>query len=259
MISLLPNGAHTVPNRRDALRLAGLGTLGLTLPIFGPGLAGATATDHTATAKNCIYIFLCGGPSQLDMWDPKPEAPAEIRGPIQSIESNVPGIRLGEVLPKVAKHADKMAIIRSMTHDSNSHDIGILYTLLADSHPPTKLAYPPARSDHPGLGAILRALLGEQSQLPAWVTVPRPFTTGKRFYKGQAGGFLGPEYDPFFLDEEKTDSLADKPFRLPALGLADGMTNSRLAGRQILLGKSNAESSIESGATRQFEQYSDKA
>lgn len=259
MISLLTQGSFRSPRirRRDAMRLAGLSVLGSGLSTTI--LSASGSANHAATAKKCIYIFLCGGPSQLEMWDPKPAAPEEIRGPFQRIETNVPGIQIGELLPSVAKHADKLAIIRSMTHESNVHDIGILYTLLADSKPPTNVAYPPTRSDHPGLGAILRSILGEQSELPAWVTVPRAFTTGARFYKGQSGGLLGPAHDPFFLDEEKIDSLGDKEFQPPSLRLREPLTQARLARRRDLLGQLNEQLAIDGAAVQQSEQYYDKA
>ena len=169
MISLMPLANRGVRQltRRDLLRMSGLGALGLTLPVSERTFAADTRTTHPATAKSCIFIFLCGGPSQLDMWDPKPHAPDAIRGPFQPISTNVPGMQIGDLLPALSQHADKLAIIRSMTHDSNVHDIGILYTLLADSNPPTKRAFPPTRNDHPGLGAILRSLLGDTRGLPA--------------------------------------------------------------------------------------------
>lgn len=260
MISLLTKG--NVPSqplrRRDALKLAGLTAFGSSLSTSVLTSASEVA-NHPATAKNCIYIFLCGGPSQLEMWDPKPAAPDGIRGPFQSIATNVPGIHVGELLPSVAKHADKLAIIRSMTHESNVHDIGIMYTLLADSTPPTNIAFPPTRSDHPGLGAILRSLLGEQAELPSWVTVPRAFTTGERFYKGQSGGFLGAAYDPFFLDQDKTDSLGNKEFQPPSLQLRDELTQARLARRRDLLGQLNQQAAFEADVVKQSEQYYDKA
>ncbi|MBC8352896.1 MAG: DUF1501 domain-containing protein [Planctomycetes bacterium] len=254
MISLLTKSLSKSVRRRDALKLAGLSALAPSVMSFA-----SSAVAETATAKNCIYIFLCGGPSQLEMWDPKPDAPDGIRGPFKSIETSVPGMHIGELLPSVAKHAEKLAIIRSMTHESNVHDIGILYTLLADSKPPTNVAYPPTRGDHPGLGAILRSLLGEQTELPSWVTVPRAFTTGARFYKGQSGGFLGPAYDPFFLDEEKTDSLGDKTFQPPSLQLRGELSQTRLSHRRDLLEDLNEQVAFDVAAVKQSEQYYDKA
>src|SRR5438046_8172026 len=116
-------GGHRL-DRRQALRLGALGASGLALP-----LAHAFASPQ-ARARHCIYIFLCGGPSQLDTWDPKPDAPAEIRGPLGSIPTNVPGVRFGELLPRVARHANKLALVRSMTHGDGDHLGGIVHTLL---------------------------------------------------------------------------------------------------------------------------------
>jgi len=93
------------------------------------------------------------------MWDLKPDAPDSIRGPFQPIDTNVPGMQIGDLLPMTAQQADKFSIIRSMSHTSTSHDVGIKYTLLADSTTPGP-AYPPKRTDHPGMGAIVRNLVG---------------------------------------------------------------------------------------------------
>lgn len=271
MINLFAKGRSSPRmTRRKLLQLGTAGaaasqlasSLGGPLAGWEPQLRAATASDalsHAPTAKRCIFIFLCGGPSQLDLWDPKPAAPAEIRGPFQAISTNVPGIQLGELLPEVSRHADKLAVIRSMTHESNVHDIGILYTLLADSKVPSTIAYPPTREDHPGIGAILKSLLGDQGKLPAWVTVPRPFTTGKRFYKGQSGGFLGPAFDPYFLEEPKQDSLADRPFHPPSLQLEPGLTQPRLTARHQLLREFNAGRSVASAGVEQLDQYYQQA
>lgn len=260
MLNLFPTQRRDsrAASRRDVLRLGGLLSMGI-LPGVSSGF-GASPTG-TATAKQCIYIFLCGGPSQLDMWDLKPNAPEGIRGPFQPISTNVPGLQIGDLLPQTAQHADKLAIVRSMTHDTTSHDTGIMYTLLADSRPPTPAAYPPARSDHPGTGAILKSLLGDSPRLPCWVTLPRPFTTGDRFYKGQSGGFLGPAYDPFFLDEEKKDSLTEKAFDLEALLLREGVDSRRLLQRKGLLGELNDRSGqpVESPGAENLQKYYDKA
>ncbi len=264
MFSLMPfkpRGRQRL-TRRDMLRLSNLAAAGVALPsAVSAGGGGAVATEHPATAKNCIFLFLCGGPSQLDMWDPKPNAPDQIRGPFRPISTNVPGMEFGDLLPRVSQQADKLAVIRSMNHDSTVHDIGILYTLLADSTPPTKIAYPPTRTDHPGLGAILRALLGNTPEVPAWVTVPRPFTTGARFYKGQTAGFLGPSYDPFYMNEEKRSSLADKQFQVESLRPAEAVGQDRLRGRKALLGQleSTTEDLLASANTDSIRKYYQKA
>ena len=259
MMSLLPlSGRSPRMRRRDALKLAGLGSMGMAMP--SALLADGSERAHAPTAKRCIYIFLCGGPSQLDMWDLKPDAPDSIRGPFHPISTSVPGLQIGDLLPLTAQRADKFAIVRSMMHDSTSHDTGIKYTLLGDSTAPGP-AYPPLRSDHPGMGGIMKSLLGDTGRLPAWVMLPRPFTTGTRLYRGQTGGFLGPSFDPFALDEEKKDSLADKTFQINSLRTPDAVDSSRFDDRRSLLRSidGHADSLIASADSDQVRQQYEKA
>ena len=157
------------------------------------------------------------------MPDPKPHAPEEIRGPFAPLATNVPGIQFTELLPRTAKHADKLAIVRSLHHGSASHDTGIMYTLLGTSSPPNNRSFPPTRQDHPGIRAALQAVLGSPGELPAWVVAPRVFTTGSLFFKGQTGGFLGPAFDPFALDEPKKNSLEEKEFALQSMSPMEGV------------------------------------
>src|SRR4051794_34218650 len=107
-------------SRRDFLHAGALSLLGLTLPRF------LAARDKPADSDvNCIFLFLVGGPSQIDTWDPKPDAPAEIRGPYRPIATNVPGVRITEVFPKMAGVADKFSVIRSVYHTAVAvHDSG---------------------------------------------------------------------------------------------------------------------------------------
>ncbi|HIM29252.1 MAG TPA: DUF1501 domain-containing protein [Planctomycetes bacterium] len=233
-----PLAENAALRRRDLMKLAGLGTLAS----WGNSDLWAKDAEEKAaarirgrgTAKRCIYIFLCGGPSQLEMWDPKPDAPSDIRGPFESIRTNVPGIRIGELLPLVAEQADKFAIIRSMFNKTTVHDLGILYTLLA-SKSVQKKAYPAEPSDHPSLGAMLAKLLGPSGTLPPWVVVPRHFTTGARFYKGQSAGFLGPAFEPFALQEPKKDSLQRCDFNLEKLNFSEGFVREQFDRRRELL------------------------
>ena len=265
MLSLMP--ANVPPrrglSRREALLMSLWSASGASLAqVARPALAAPTS--HRPSAKNCINIFLCGGPSQLDMWDPKPEAPDHIRGPIGSIETNVPGIRLGELLPTVARHADKFSIIRSMNIGTQSHDIGILRTLLASRVGTEKnKPYPAEASDHPALGAILHKLLGSHEQMPPWAVIPRHFTTGDRFYKGQTAGFLGPAYAPFALETEKKGSLARTEFPLQHLDLYGAqMTERRFGRRHGLLRRLQSVSpgpGDQFDAVRQLQQNGDAA
>src|SRR5436190_1650481 len=108
--------------RRDFLHAGSLGALGLTLPTFLAQKAAGAVKDRDV---NCIMLFLVGGPSQIDTWDPKPKAPAEVRGPFQPIATKAPGMQITEIFPKMAQQADKFSLIRSVYHTATAvHDTG---------------------------------------------------------------------------------------------------------------------------------------
>jgi hypothetical protein len=232
MINLLAARGRGPVGRRQLLRLGALGMAGLSLDAFDA--TRAAAAGRRGSARSCIYIFLCGGPSQLDLWDPKPDAPDGIRGPFRPIATRVPGIHFTELIPRVAAHAEKLAVVRSMNHGSNDHNFGIAHTLLGRRPDPPNDLYV-ARQDHPALGAILHRLRGDCGLLPPWVIVPRPFTTLSPPHKGQGAGFLGAAYDAVALDEPKIDSLAPKDLRLATLDLPDDVDDRRFGRRQALL------------------------
>src|SRR5262245_31117811 len=107
--------------RRNLLQVGGLGMLGLTLPKAWQAQTQASSSGKASGEKSCIFIFLSGGPSHLETFDPKPNAPVNIRGPYGTIPTNVSGIRISELLPQMAQHIDKCAIIRSMTSKDGGH------------------------------------------------------------------------------------------------------------------------------------------
>lgn len=232
MFTLFPASRPThVLSRRQWLRMASVSTLGLNLPRL---MAAESATrlsspSHPATAKSCIYIFLCGGPSQPDLWDLKPEAPAGIRTVFETIDTSVPGIQFGSLIPQVARHADKLTLIRSLTHGDNDHNGAIARSLLGQL-PPRPEVYA-AADDHPAIGAMLHALLGGRGRMPAWVVLPRLFTTSSPPYKGQSGGFLGRRYDPLAFQKEAKGSLSDAPLKLDAVALPEQIDETRLRRR----------------------------
>ncbi|MBM3995320.1 MAG: DUF1501 domain-containing protein [Planctomycetes bacterium] len=167
--------------RRDVLRVgaASAGALGLTF-----GKCDASAKPQAARA--CILLMLVGGPSQLETWDPKPNAPAEVRGPFGSIATSVPGIRIGELLPASARIADRLTIIRSVYHDAPAvHEAGL--QLLQTGH----LA--PGNSEPPHVGARVRSQeSGVRSQGSPFVILPtRIGNMGLALSNGQSAGNLG--------------------------------------------------------------------
>ncbi|HEY3837609.1 MAG TPA: DUF1501 domain-containing protein, partial [Bryobacteraceae bacterium] len=158
---------------------------------------------------NCIMLFLVGGPSQLDTWDMKPEAPAEIRGPYKPIKTNVSGIEISENFPRMAKHADKYAIIRSCYHTAAAvHDTG--HQMMQTG----RLFQ--GGIEYPHIGCVLSKLKGPNGDVPAHVLLPKPIgNTGGNMPHGQNAGFLGKMYDPFVLNADPSDPAFKVPDLLP--------------------------------------------
>ncbi len=177
--------------RRDFLHAGSIGLLGLGLPEFLRLKARGAAADSDISV---ILLLLVGGPSQLDTWDMKPEAPAEFRGPYRPINTNVPGIRISEIFPRMAGHADKYAIVRTLHHDGGAvHDIG--HQLIQTG----RLFRRGPREPH--MGCVVGKLRGSKDGLPPHVLLPGPIgPTGGDLPHGQDAGYLGGEFDPFVVD-----------------------------------------------------------
>src|SRR5262245_12367821 len=192
--------ACTGPSRRDVLLAGGLAPLGLGLSdLFAPR-AGASSK---APARSAILLFMWGGPSHLDTWDPKPDAAAEVRGPFRSIPTAVPGLRVGEYFPKLAARAKRYAVVRSMTHTDPAH-LSTVHHLMTGrvAAKPNSDADGASRQDAPCLGAVVQKRLPNSGPLPAAVTVPwvvsHPSAPGGTA-PGQNAGWLGGTFDPFLV------------------------------------------------------------
>ncbi|MEX2113080.1 MAG: DUF1501 domain-containing protein [Pirellulales bacterium] len=217
--------AHTCDgiSRRDFLQVGTLGAIGLSLPdLLAAKAQGAVAKDHDE--KSVIMIFNLGAPSQLDTFDMKPDAPVEIRGPFQSIDTNVPGIRISEILPLHAKHADKFSLVRSCFHTGAAvHDTG--HQMMQTGRLFT------GGINTPHAGCALAFLRGRKSDLPAHVILPEPMgPTGGNLPHGQDAGFLGKAHDPFAL---MTDPSKEN-FKVPDLLPPPEIGEVRLARRRKL-------------------------
>jgi hypothetical protein len=166
-------------SRRDFLHAGALTTLGLTLPGFLAQKAAGAVQDNDV---NAIMLFLVGGPSQIDTWDPKPKAPDEIRGPFKAIDTKVPGIQISEIFPKMAKHADKYSLIRSCYHTATAvHDTG--HQMMQTGRLFT------GGVEHPHEGCVLGYLKGGRGEMPAHVLIPKPIgRTGGNLPHGQSAG-----------------------------------------------------------------------
>jgi hypothetical protein len=193
--------------RRDFLHAGSLSFLGLGLSQFF-GLKALGAIDKQKDT-NCIMLFLVGGPSQLDTWDMKPNAPTEIRGPYKPIKTNVAGIEISENFPRMAKHADKFSLIRSVYHTAAAvHDTG--HQMMQTGRLFT------GGIEYPHIGCVLGKLKGPNGDVPPHVLLPRPIgNTGGNMPHGQNAGFLGRTFDPFVLNADPSDPNFKVPDMLP--------------------------------------------
>jgi hypothetical protein len=205
--------------RRDFLHAGAITTLGLTLPALFARQAAADAKDKDV---NCIMLFLVGGPSQIDTWDPKPKAPEEVRGPFKAIDTNVPGMQITDIFPKMAKHADKFSLIRSVYHTATAvHDTG--HQMMQTGRLFT------GGIEHPHAGCVLTYLKGQRGEVPGHVLLPRPIgRTGGNLPHGQSAGYLGKQHDPFVLNADPSD----KNFTVPDLLPPDYISSVRAERRQ---------------------------
>jgi hypothetical protein len=183
-------------------------------------------------AKSCILLFLSGGPPQHETFDPKPDAPVEIRGDFRSIRSSVPGIHLSETLPRTAGIMHRLAVIRSMTTEINSHSTSGSF-MLTGYAPRTKAeSVPPSANDWPSIAAAVGALKpSERSPLSSVVLPERIENNGNVVWPGQNGGFMGSAWHPQLIH---CDPCAAR-MQIEGLSLAGGMTEVRLAERGNLL------------------------
>src|SRR5579884_1058947 len=189
--------------RREVLRVGGLAALGLSLPELLRGRqVAAAAPAGGRRAKSCILLFLMGGPPQHSTWDPKPDAPADVRGDFAPIATTVPGLSVSELLPRTALVADKLCILRAVSTGDNAHSSSGYYMLTGVPHAPKNVenANPGPPNDWPNLGAVVRRLRGDRGGLPAAVRLPMHiFNTDNSVWPGQDAGLLGRASDPWLV------------------------------------------------------------
>jgi len=212
--------------RRDFLHVGMLGMMGFALTDWMTLKAeGAVIQDNDL---NVIQLFLVGGPSQLDTWDMKPDAPAEIRGPYKPIKTNVSGIEICEVFPRMAKIADKYALVRSLYHTAAAvHDTG--HQLMQTG----RLFQGGVIS--PNFGSVLGWKKGGRGAVPPHVLLPKPIgNTGGGLPHGQDAGFLGKTYDPFVLNADPSDPNFRVPDMLPPNYISALRTDRRRHWRKLV-------------------------
>ena len=250
-------------SRRGFLEVGGMSLLGFGLGglLEARGANALPAGKGGGTfgkAKSCIILFLCGGPPQHETFDPKPDAPLEIRGTFRSIPTKVPGLHLCETLPHTARVTDRMAIIRSMTTDINAHSTSGAF-MLTGYVPPTKTENVPAGpQDWPSIASVVGALKpSERSPLSSVVLPEKIQNDGNIVWPGQDGGFMGGAWHPMLM---KCDP-ATLPVRIEGMSMAEGMTHARLSERFDLLTQMDAQfqAAARSGAVAEFGHMRQKA
>lgn len=221
--------------RRGALKLSGVGAAGLAVSGFGARPAAASSQSSTfGRAKRCIVLFMAGGPPQHETWDPKPAAPEEIRGAYQPIASSLPGLQVGELMPRTAKLAHHLCVLRGVSTRDNAHSSSGYYMLTGQPHAPmnNENAKPGAPNDFPSLAAVVKQLRGDGEVFPGAVTLPDEiWNCGRIVWPGQDGGFLGRVADPWQLvcDPNQAD------FQVPGVALPQDLPLERFDERRTLL------------------------
>ena len=231
-------------SRREFLRVGGAGMLGISLADIlrlqaQAGSAppdGARQKDGWGKAKSVILIFLQGGPSHIDIWDPKPDAPSNIRGDFKPIKSKAPGIWLSEVMPQLAKQMDKATLIRSMSYTPAGlfNHTAAIYQMMTGYTPdrvsPSGQLEPPSPNDFPHAGCQIARLKPPEVPMLPFVLLPRPLQESNVIGKGGTAGFLGAAYDPYYFYQDP-----NKDIKLDDLTLRKEVSKDRLERRASLL------------------------
>ncbi|MBI3467055.1 MAG: DUF1501 domain-containing protein [Planctomycetes bacterium] len=228
--------------RRELLRAGGLGLPGLLLrnrasaAQASPAQAGAAqagaaqARGSLGNAKACIFIFNFGGPSQLETWDLKPDAPEGIRGEFRPIRTSVPGTFISEHLPRLARLAHQYAIIRSMAHQDIEHQSGGYTGLTGHRHPNPRVFAVPTPEDAPPYGSVVSKVRPATGLVPSFVSFPTTLFDAV-IIPGQTAGWLGKNHDPLHIRQDPNDPS----FSVRELALIEGVSAARLADRRRLL------------------------
>jgi len=229
--------------RREFLTVGTVGLFGLRLADFfalqtaqAAARSGLEGMKGFGAAKSVILLFLQGGPSHLDIWDPKPDAPSNIRGEFKPISTKVPGIQLSETMPMLAEQVNRYTLIRSMSYTPEGlfNHTAAIYQMLTGFAPdkvsPSGQLEPPSPADFPTAGSHIAKLKPPTEAVLPFVEMPRPLQESSVIGKGGAAGFLGKAYDPYRLYQDP-----NKPIQLDDLTLRREVAPERLTDRFALL------------------------
>lgn len=254
MITVLGNSKQGCDGltRREALTAGSLSLLGMTLPDLLCAEAVGSGLPTNGKAKSVILIYLFGGPPLHDTFDPKPNAPREIRGEFGSTPTNVPGVHFCELLPRMAQWMNRSTLIRSASHPHSDHSAGLLYTMTGKRATRLESAVPVLSSQAPSMNSVIQYLARhERQKLPASIWMPCYTGWGQSIVRpGPYAGFLGEQYDPFFTSCKPFSHKQSKyAYPEPVLGdivlaetkLNSGITLDRLNQRRTLVEQFNSE------------------
>ena len=246
-------------SRRELLRVGGAGLLGislsnlLALQAFGQDGPQNKKRSGFGSAKNFILIFLQGGPSHLDIWDPKPDAPDNIRGPFKPIATKLPGVQVSELMPNLAKVLDKTTLVRSVSYTPAGlfNHTAAIYQMMTGYTPdkvsPSGQLEPPNRSDYPCIGSQIGRIQPPQVPMLPFVMLPRPLQESNVIGKGGSAGFLGAAYDPYYLFQDPNTK-----FSTDDLALRKGIDQSRMERRATLLEKVDSQMPVIEKAVSEY-------
>ena len=222
--------SHTNPDgdprqwpRRDVLQAGALGISASALA--GLGLDPAHASDDLpGRAKSVIYLWIGGGMTHIDSFDPKPEAPEEVRGELTAIGTRLPGVQFCETLPRLAEVADRLAVVRSFSHDSNDHLLSQVYTLSGRKVNRNQLF------SEPNIGAVVSHLYGSRNGLPGYIAVPGITRPGPPPHNLFVGGWLGNQFAPFCVGgrPEQPDFTVGKKLDNPPSEISEDLSPREL-------------------------------
>src|SRR5688572_19486494 len=235
-------------SRRELLRVGGVGLMGLSLAnLLQLEAMGQVAPANAAkrsgfgSAKNFIFIFLQGGPSHLDIWDPKPDAPDDIRGDFKPIDTKITGVKVSEVMPNLAKILDKTTLIRSVSYTPAGlfNHTAAIYQMMTGYTPdkvsPSGQLEPPNRNDYPHMGSQVARIMPSKDPMLPFVMLPRPLQESNVIGKGGTAGFLGAAYDPYYLYQDPAGAINSDD-----LALRKEISSGRMERRASILQKVNA-------------------
>ena len=241
-------------SRRQALKVGGAGMLGLNMP--GLLEAAEKTTVIKPRAKRVIFLFQWGGPSPIDMFDMKPDAPDDIRSPYRPIQTSLPGLHVCEHLPKMAKLMEKVTLIRSVHHKMKHHNSAGYYALSGHEPPSDDQRLRDLPELYPAYGSVVDKLAPSRGSIPTFVSYPYTLRDGS-ITPGQHASFLGKAYDPLFFKEDPNS----EQFKLPQLSVPADLDSDRLTRRRDLQKFIDNQSRLldDNEIIRGFDQYYDKA